>query len=218
MRWLTIIFLFGANLAIGQTFYPVPAPLLEKTVAPEQATECYIFFENPSGDTLRLRWKRVEASFPPAWTIDLCDYGSCYVGIPASGLMNPVRDTIRPYLKLIVQPGTTPGAGWLWFRVWEDGHPDNKTDVYFSLHTPGVTAASDAETPDVKAYPNPFADQLILENPTQQGVPAQIYRSDGVLIWQEALLPNNSSTISTTTWPRGLYALQIAGKTHFLIH
>ncbi len=104
---------FGTGFA--QTFQPLSGPLLVREVAFEQATECTIFFENLSGSPLQLRWRSGEVSMPDGWDIDLCDYGLCYVGIPASGVMNPISGSTQAYLKLIVQPDTVAGAGWLWF-------------------------------------------------------------------------------------------------------
>ncbi len=155
---LSFLLLLWANTIFAQSFQPLPAPLLEKEVAFEQANECYIFFDNPSGDTLQLRWRRFDVSAPEDWVIDLCDYGLCYAGIPANGTMNPVYDTIQPYLKLIVQPGTTAGAAWLHFRVFEKDHESNYVDVFFSLHTPGTTSANEPEKLNFSVFPNPASD------------------------------------------------------------
>ena len=93
---------------------------------------------------------------PDGWDIDLCDYGLCYVGIPAGGTMNPVSGSTQAYLKLIVQPDTIAGAGWLWFQVYEVGNNSNFVDVYFSLHTPGTSGtASPGQSAGLRIFPNP---------------------------------------------------------------
>jgi len=220
MRLFTALFFFFllAKTAFGQTFFPTPAPLLEQEVAPELANECFIFFENPGGDTLRLKWRKVEISFPEDWAIDLCDYGTCYTGIPAQGLMNAAFDTVQPYLKLVVQPGTTPGSGWLWFRVFEENNPDNFTDVFFSVHTPGVTATNDVIQSGLRIFPNPATDVLFLENPAGNPVPARLYNAAGGLQWQGILPPEERATLSLNTWPAGPYFLQTPGKTRVILH
>lgn len=200
--------LFLVNAAYAQTFFPLPGPVLEKEVEFEQANECFIFFQNPSGDTLQLRWRILSESIPPDWTIDLCDYGLCYIGIPPNGTMNPVYDSIQPYLKLIVQPGTTPGAAWLWFRVFEKDNQENFTDAYFSLHTPGTTGVSVPQKTSLKVFPNPASDWLFVENNDEKKSTARLLSAEGQQVWSGVLLPRFQSTIDLRVFPAGIYFLQ----------
>lgn len=213
------ILLFGiTQLSPGQTFFPSPDPLLEQEVALEQANECYMFFDNPSGDTLQLRWKLIEASYPPEWDIDLCDLGTCYVGIPASGLMYAAAGTMQPYLKLIVQPGNTPGSGWLWFRVHEDNNPDNFADVYFSLHTPGVSAVVEQPALALRFYPNPAPEALFLENNASEAIFTRLYNTNGLVFWEGYIPANARQKISILSWPPGVYLIQSGGISRVLLH
>lgn len=206
--WLFFLLFVAARYATGQTFFPVPDPVLEKELVPEQANECYLFLENPGGDTLQLRWKRMETSFPAEWDIDLCDLGACYVGIPAGALMAPASDTIRPYLKLIVQPGNTAGSGWLWFRVWEDGNPGNAQDVFFSVYTTGTTNTREVRTKPVRLFPNPGTGPVFLENTRQETTPVQLRDASGRLLWSGELLPLETRSIDLSNYPAGPYFLQ----------
>ena len=134
MRRLTLsaTLLLWINLVLGQTFMADPEAVLTKELQFNLANECYIYFTNPSGDTLHLRWRMIESNLPDSWVADLCDYGTCYSGIPSNGLMSPVYDTIQPYLKLIVQPGENAGACWIWFRAYENGNQTNYADVFLT--------------------------------------------------------------------------------------
>ncbi|MCC6462808.1 MAG: T9SS type A sorting domain-containing protein [Saprospiraceae bacterium] len=216
--WLTLFAFCWLPAASGQTFVPMPGPLLQQEVEPGLANECYIFLDNPGGDSLRLRWKSVESSFPAGWTIDLCDYGACYTGIPASGTMNTVADTVQAYLKLIVQPNTSPGDAWLWFRVWEDGQATNFQDVFFSLYTPGTTGASAPGSSSLRVFPNPATEFLHLQNEDTQPLPAQLTDVLGRLRWSAILLPQQQVQIAVDTWPAGAYFLQTPGRTQRLLH
>ncbi len=202
--------------AMGQSFQALPT-VLSQEVELNQANECYIHFDNPSGDTLWLKWRQLEISMPTDWNIDLCDYGTCYIGIPPNGNMNAVFDTIQPYLKLIVQPGTTPGTAWCWFRVQEAGNAANFSDVYFSLYTPGITATQNVEAASVRVFPNPAREIIVIENPDAQTVPARIFNGTGHLVWQENLAPGNQTRIALADWPSGLYFLQAGKKTQRLV-
>ena len=192
----------------AQTFNATPDPLLVKEIQFNQANECFIHFNNPSGDSLQLHWRLVESNLPPEWDADLCDYGLCYTGIPSNGLMNTVYDTIQPYLKLIVQPAEVSGATWIWFRVYEEGHPDNFVDVFYSLHTPGTLSANSQMESALRVYPNPVANNLFLEN-NQSDVPiSRITDANGKVVWQGIVPAFSQLALSVEDWPAGVYCLQ----------
>lgn len=199
----------------AQTFQPQPSTLLVSEVAFEQANECTIFFDNPSGNLLQLRWRSGEVSKPDGWDIDLCDYGLCYSGIPTGGTMNPIWGSTQAYLKLIVQPDTVAGAGWLWFRALEVGNDSNYVDVYFSLHTPGT---SSVKVPDnapaaLRVFPNPAHDVLFLENNFSQTISrTRILSAEGTAQWEGIISVGQRVSVATTHWPRGVYFVQTSGS------
>jgi hypothetical protein len=217
MQRIVIALLCVAGNLSAQTFFPVQGPVLEQEVALQQADECYVFFSNPSGDTLQLRWRKLEVSMPPGWDIDLCDYGHCYTGIPNNATMNPVYDTIQPYLKLLVQPDTVEGTAWLWFRVYDLTDDDNFQDVYFSLHTQGVSSTTEAAQPALQVFPNPASEWLYLENKKPGLLPVAVFNSQGALVYATALSEGAGQTIPVHSWPAGLYWLRAASEIKQLI-
>ena len=221
LSWRIVFSLFVglllAKTAFAQTFNASPSALCSKEVAFEQANECFIYFDNPSGDTLQLHWRLIDSNAPVSWDIDLCDYGSCYIGIPSNGLMNPVQDTIRPYIKLIVQPDTNPGAAWIWFRVYEEGNQGNFVDVFYSLFTPGTLASNSPEQEPLLAFPNPANEVLTLHNPQENFASAIVRDLNGKVIWQGSLPPKTNQTLSTAYWPAGFYLLQHGNQSQKLI-
>jgi len=214
---LFAFYFFAQKQGIAQTFQPVPGPLLVSEVAFEQANECTIFFDNPSGNLLQLRWRSGEVSKPDGWDIDLCDYGLCYSGIPTGGTMNPVWGNTQAYLKLIVQPDTVAGAGWLWFRVLEVGNDSNYVDVYFSLHTPGTTSSlpmPQMGSAALRIFPNPAHDALFLENVFDlKTARARILSAEGAVRWEGEIPAGQTITVGANDWPRGIYFVQTAGAT-----
>jgi hypothetical protein len=195
--------------ARAQTFFPSPGALLSREVAFQQANECYIYFNNPSRDTLQLRWRLLERSLPDGWDADLCDYGLCYEGIPPNGTMNPVYDTIRPYLKLIVQPGDTAGAGWVWFRAYELGNTSNYQDVYFSLYTPGTVSLSNLEKNEgFSVFPNPVQDHVFLSNPSSKPLHLAFFNLHGQKMTQLEIAPFSQTSIPVAHWEDGIYCVK----------
>lgn len=208
------------GLGFAQTFQAVPGPLLVQEVAFNQANECYIHLQNPSGNPLLLRWRRLEMNLPHDWNVDLCDYGLCYAGIPSNGTMNPIHDTIEAYLKLIVQPNNSAGAGWLWFRVYELGNDSNFVDVYFSLHTPGTSGLTAPEKAvDIQVFPNPASDAFFLENKMEHpgDAPVRILNALGAVLWQQSVAAGQTVRVDVSEWPRGLYFVEMAGRVKRLL-
>ncbi|HOY05563.1 MAG TPA: T9SS type A sorting domain-containing protein [Saprospiraceae bacterium] len=208
-----IAFLLAGQALFAQTFSAWPSTVLNQELAFNEANECYIYFDHPAVDTLHLKWRQLVVMLPEGWTADLCDYGLCYTGIPVNGVMNPAYDTIRPYLKLIVQPNTTAGSAWLWFRAIEIGHDANFLDVYFNLYTPGTVGVKDADKGIVRVFPNPASNTLFLENTATVELPCMLSDMSGKPIWQGALASKATQTIDLTPYSAGLYFLRSAGKT-----
>ncbi len=207
-RFYPIFLLFCAHVVGAQSFQATPAPVRTQEMAFQQANEVYLHFDNPSGDSLRLRWRLLEISAPPAWQFDLCDYGTCYTSFPSNGWMNYVYDTIQPYLKLIVQPGLSPGNAWLWYRVFEAQDETNFVDVYFSLFTAGITAALGPVAPTVRIFPNPAQDFLWIDNPTEQDLPVRCSNRVGQVIFQQLVPARSNRQFEVRDLPAGIYYLQ----------
>ncbi len=211
-NFLLVLCVCLADMLSAQTFHARPDPVLEKEIDFNQANECFIHFDNPSGDSLRLHWRLVESNLPPEWDTDLCDYGTCYIGIPSNGLMNTVYDTIQPYLKLIVQPGNAPGAAWVWFRVYEEGNPDNSVDVFYSLHTPGTLETTAQTGVSYQVYPNPVSRVLFLENKQAFPVVFRLTNASGQLLLAKDIPALSEDQVSVEHWPDGTYFLQCANQ------
>lgn len=159
------LLLFSTGKIMAQPIVAVPSATVEQEVELNLANEIYIYFENPGPDSMRLRWKRLEYNKPESWTVDLCDYGYCYVGVPSTGTMNPIADPEMPYLKLIVQPGQTAGSAMYKFRVYLLPEELIYIDVTFIL----VSGVSNFNSPgflddQIKLYPNPVKHQLFIES------------------------------------------------------
>ena len=198
-------------------FFPDPSPLKSAEVRANLANEVYLYFSNPGGDSLRLRWRLGEASLPQGWAAGLCDYGYCYFGVPNSGTMSWVYDTIQPYLKLVVIPNIVPGSAWYWFRVFEVGQDENYQDVYFSLYTEGTSGTGDPEDPGFEVFPNPASEYLNIRSTDNSPLPARIFNTQGVLMQEMTLQPLAQHIVFCQNWPIGVYYLQTATFTHKII-
>ena len=154
---------------------------------------------------------------PNGWDIDLCDFGNCYIGIPDNANMNVVYDTIQPYLKLIVQPETVEGSGWLWFRVSEAGNPDNYQDVYFSVYTDLVTSTVSITEGDFSFFPNPAQDVLTVQNNKMEDSRVRILDLNGRVLKETLLSEHSTESIPLDGIPAGLYLIQSGAQVKQLV-
>ena len=101
---------------------------------------------------------------------------------------------------------------------FEDQHPIIGTNYYRlrqvdqdgSFEYSKVVVARIESQPQIRYYPNPFTDQLVVQLPLQATVNAQIniYNALGRLVYSSDELPTNSITIPTSDWPNGTYFIQ----------
>lgn len=207
---IAILFLTASYSAAAQGFEVVGPPLLVQEVQFDQANECFIYFDDGSPNSLRLRWQLEEVSIPEGWDIDLCDYGACYTGIPQAATMLDAPGLDQPYIKLIVQPGAISGSAWLWFRVSLYGQPDFYRDVYFSLYTPGVTAASEPDADQsVTVFPNPATDFFTIIRNSDLPQPARLMNVSGKTVWA-GILKSTQTLVSLPDLNAGIYFLETA--------
>lgn len=206
------LFLFSKKLP-AQTFKPVEGTTLSQQVEFNLANEVYLHFENLSGDTLNLKWRRLEISKPDEWNMALCDYGTCYAGVPTSGKMVPLPADEQAYLKLIVQPAATAGQAWLWFRVWRAEDESDFQDVYFSFFSSGVSAVFDLENAGVSVFPNPNGGEFFLKNASAAARPFVLMDSFGRQVSAGEVAGDSVFFFENLGLAAGFYFLKIGGQT-----
>ena len=60
----------------------------------------------------------------------------------------------------------------------------------------------------IKVFPNPFSDQLIIENPTEKEVSCKIYNLVGMMIYQDQMKENG--VLDTKKLSKGIYFISIS--------
>lgn len=175
-------------------------------------------FANPGPDSLQLRWKLLGAEWPSGWNVDLCDYGSCYSGIPATATMVPAAPDVLPFLKLIVQPGMVAGEGSVTFRVYLAQDITQAVTVHFSFVAQGATSTLSEVAASVQAFPNPASQVLFVQyrggKPFLEGF---VLGPDGRLFGSPIRLFPGLNTLDISAWPRGLSHLLLPPVIHMPI-
>lgn len=93
-----------------------------------------------------------------------------------------------------------------------------QVDTTFNYYTLTIGTSTDIERPDhstISLYPNPAADGFFLEIDGSTAYHVLVYNSIGQVQWQSTL--TQRSWIPTTSWPAGMYWVQLSdGQTQMV--
>jgi hypothetical protein len=171
LKSLFSIVLFSAATlcVVAQNYTFEPSSEVYGTLEMDMYTEHYMYIGHDLQDSAYITWRLVENTCPEEWDIQACDYQHCYTGLPNYGDMNGVAAGGQGYLRMIVNPFSTPGLGMLHFLIYPTGEPLNYTDAYYYFQT---TVLNTGNTPDLFesvvvrtneiSYTGPIFGQLFL--------------------------------------------------------
>jgi hypothetical protein len=210
----SLLFLFSILPGIqAQHFSFQPDRLHEETVSAFEYSNHIIFMENLTGGELILGWEKISVNFPDAWEADLCDYVGCYMGIPESGTMSPIFDTIQGFLKLTINPNNTSGTGTAVFRVFDNKHPEVTDTCTFVIHATELTSVAETSPNfQLNVYPNPASDYLYAGHTLSQSAVLSIVDVQGKIRHKCSLEGQRNSKISLRNYPAGLYLVVLTSN------
>ncbi len=138
-------------------------------VIPEPFSAYYINFTTPTPEAITFKFERIANTIPAGWDYSLCDYTSCYVGIPATGTMTPIsladaQNGIGGYFNLSVNPKNVEGVGFLELYVYDANDHERGDTVSWTLTYNKAVSTNELEAAkSFKIYPNPAQDVLNIE-------------------------------------------------------
>jgi hypothetical protein len=205
----SVVFFAAAALSVlAQNYTFDPGSEVYGTLEMDMYTEHYMYIGHDLPDSAYITWRLVENTCPEEWDIQACDYQHCYTGLPNYGNMSGVAAGGQGYLRMIVNPFTTPGLGMLHFLIYPTGEPLNYTDAFYYFSTTVLNAQEAQELSESAVlnrneivYSGPISGELFL------------YSISGKRLLSVAV---NSQTerISLESFPAGVYMLQSpTGKT-----
>ncbi len=75
-----------------------------------------------------------------------------------------------------------------------------------------VTTKETTENLNISIFPNPFENQLVIENNNTQHIDYQILNMQGQLLKKGNILAENRQTIDTNFLPKGIYFIELKGE------
>jgi hypothetical protein len=207
---LSLLTTFGFSKA--QVSYSVqPSKNMTVTAPYSSVTIFDIYQKNTSANKIILKWEKVSISLPSQWQYSMCDFGSCYAGIPVGpNTMDTVAGNGQGFLGLNIDPGTTDGFGVVKVYVYQNGFHSNGDTLTWYVKTLAAGVEEITTNSSIKIFPNPVQNNLNINLNSSET--ANIYLTDAlgrkVLTAQAA----SNSNIDVSSLEKGFYTLIIETK------
>jgi hypothetical protein len=203
----------------AQTYAITPNDTLVGTAPFFTITIFDIFQDNISGAPLNLGWTLISNNLVPGWDFSLCDYNTCYTGLPASGTMATVPDSGQGFLGLNVDPTNISGTGTVRIYVYDMANPNGGDTLTWIVSTPPVGINDMTSQAGIQLYPNPATD-VICVNPGTNAAAVEVVIVDatGREVFRNAQSNNGPYTIPVSELAPGNYVLMHKQEDGTVIH
>lgn len=210
MKQLYLFFLafsaFIQTLYAQKPFISTPSTTLSVALPPNTYTSAKISMVNQTSGSLTLKWLRFANSIPNTWAADLCDYNTCYIGIPNMGTMSPISGLTEGFIKLDVNPFANTGSGTVVIYVYSGSAPLLGDTLIFTFTASGTTTIEHTQ-PNPKETVTLFSNAIHIQNYEKANL-LQIMDIQGKVISVHAIEPHSHEVIYTSSLPAGVYVIR----------
>ena len=208
--FLSAFFFLTAFLSVAQNFECTPSHNIDEPIQEENFSfhEIRMITSDLSG--IEFKWNLIDNTLPVDWSYSLCDLGGCYVGIPESGIMDPItteqaQEGFMGFLKLNITASNFYGEGDVVFYVHEIGDESfGDTITMHITHADPLSSLEESLFSNVEVYPNPVQTILYFSTPSDFKS-AQVLGTDGSI---HATI-HTEQNVDFTSYPVGLYFLKL---------
>lgn len=206
---LLILFTVFILSAGAQTYSVSPAKTVTFTAALNNLTIEHINQTNTGTSSITLLWEPGSVNLPSQWQYSMCDYNTCYSGIPAgTSTMSPVAPGAQGFLGLNIDPGNTPGSGVVKAFVYQQGFKANGDTLTWYVNAGTVGLEEIFLNSPVKVYPNPATGNLFVQLNYTNAKSANITDITGRVV-KELTLSSSMNIIDVSVFEKGCYILNI---------
>ena len=156
---LILFFIQSASFTRAQSFVISPNDTIVATAASNHLTIYDIYQKNNSGSSLYLAWTKEYESIPAGWDYSLCDYGTCYPGLPANGSMASVAIADSGFLGLNINPYNYSGTATVRIYVYETSAPSSGDTLTWIINA-SPNSVDDLKERTFSVFPNPAQEIL----------------------------------------------------------
>lgn len=212
----TFLIILAPLLNIAQEYTIYPSSSVNINLALDNYDGTQISFKNNTPLDLLLEWELLENNLNNQWDYSLCDYGSCYAGIPAGGSMKPIAAGDSGFLKMNLTPLFYEGSGYVKFIVYAVGSTNAPDTITFNYETLSTSLNKNfSKSSNINIFPNPASEVIHIDN-IKEASTVQLSGITGKIIYQANAFSNRKATIPISHLTRGLYFItfkEANGKT-----
>ncbi|HET6243218.1 MAG: T9SS type A sorting domain-containing protein [Bacteroidetes bacterium] len=153
-------------LLLAQNYTVSPSNSLDIVLNIDEYSGRQISFVNNLNKTINLEWQLISNNLIAGWDYSLCDYGTCYAGVPNSGVMDPIVPGDSGFVKMNITPLDIEGSGVLKLIVFETGTTTNPDTLVFNYNTFSTNGITDgpSEFATISVFPNPVSEIIFIKN------------------------------------------------------
>ena len=175
----------------------------------DELTITDIFMQNTSDNDIQLKWKLISNSLFAGWDFSLCDYTTCYAGLPDSGSMTPVPPGERGFLGLNVCPYSIVGTGYVKMVVYEEGFIDKGDTLTWFVNSEASGIHQVTNSVNLSLFPNPAKEVVTIQTDAKNLSSASIQVVDLLgKEWKQQSVNQASIKLDVGDLPNGYYLIQ----------
>lgn len=196
----------------AQVSYSItPANSMTVTAPYSSVTIFDIYQKNTSASKIVLKWKRISINLPAPWQYSMCDFGTCYAGIPVGpNTMDTVSVGGQGFLGLNIDPGTTDGVGTVKVYVYQSNLPNNGDTLTWYVKTIAAGIEELFSNSGIKIFPNPAQNNLNINLNFYE--PADVCLTDALGRKILTTRVSSSANLDVSSFDKGFYTLTIETK------
>lgn len=186
-----------------------PNDTLTRELEPNKLVILNCYISNLTPDSLDIEWNLISNTLQIGWDYSLCDFGTCYPGIPTKGTMKKMGLTDTAFLKITINPLEISGAGIVSFVVVPK--PGEYDTVTFIFNPSLLSIVENNLTRNLHISPNPASDYIAIDF-SQYPIPntqIYIYNTLGEIVKQENFSNEERNILSTSDLQEGIYFLSL---------
>jgi len=192
------------------------AKVVETTTIMDDVTKYYIHFKNTTGNDIHLGWKKLSMDIPTGWDYSLCDFSTCYSGIPdGDHIMSTVQKDSSGFLAPNIYPDNNNGTFTLTMAVWDVDHP-SITDTLTWILTANVQATvvnGNASKFKMSAFPNPATKTAAIQFGSSVSGTINLLSSNGAIVLEQRITNASSASLDVSSVSAGEYIVLFTNTT-----
>lgn len=201
LSFFTVVFSIAA---IAQSAVYSPGKTVNSSLSADGFAKIDLLIFNNTGDSLDIGWNLVSNGLPNGWDYSLCDFGTCYPGIPGNGKMQRIGVSDTAFLKINLSPMNIAGSGTVIFVV--EPKIGEKDTIVFNISASPLSVSGTEPGGSVCIFPNPASDFLVIDQGSTQKNTILISDITGTIVKKENLFPGKN-ILPVYDLPEGVYFL-----------